>query len=156
MVSRKQSMCRDASTCVSCWALFLLTQLLMDLIAWISSYRRTILLAASCVETSGLFLASPGQAGKEWDAPRQPSWDAGGAEHWQMEWALCCPGTSLSSCSQGEAGRGRWAWQGDTVLPLPHVANIQPVLKHFVTSNHYCRYIAIDIENMATCVTVFM
>lgn len=115
--------------CVSCWALFLLAQLLIDLIAWISSYRRTILLAASCADVTGLFLASPGQAGKEWDVPRQPSW------HWKMEPALCCPGTSLSSCSQGETGGGRGAQQGDIVLPLPHVANIQPVLKCIVTSN---------------------
>lgn len=120
--------------CVSCWALFLLTQLLIDLIAWISSYRRTILLAASCTEMSGLYLASPDQAGKEWDAPREPSWDSGGADHWKTEWALCRPGASLSSCSRrGSLGWGRQV--SNIVLSLPHVANIQPVLKCLVTSN---------------------
>lgn len=90
---------------VSCWALYLFTQLLMDLIALLNRYR-TILLAPFSSEMSGLFLVRAGQGGKGWDAPRQLS--SGGADHWKTEWALWYPGTSLRALGiQEEPGRVR-------------------------------------------------
>lgn len=117
--------------CVSCWALFLITLLLIDLIAWISSYRTSswqLPVRGRPVST----LPALVRLGRNEMHPGSP---AGTREVRTLE-----NGASLVLLShvtrllrQGEAGE-----QGEEVVqPLSHVASTQSVLKCFVASNSF-------------------